>query len=143
MSRKPQWPDSLRDLELFADCSPAELRRIGSLFTMLSVDAGTVLMTEGTFGFEFLIIADGHAQVTLGRGRGAHVVAELGRGQFAGEMSLLSQVRRTATVTATTPLTIYVCNAAEFASLLDAAPGVAEKIKQIAGSRSAELRQAA
>lgn len=143
MSRKAQWPESLRSLDLFADCTPTELRRIGSLVTMLSVDAGTVLMTEGTIGLEFMVIEEGTARVTVGKGRNAHIVAELGPGQFAGEMSLLERNRRTATVTATTPLTIYVCNSAEFSSILEAAPGVAAKVTDAASVRSAELREAA
>jgi CRP-like cAMP-binding protein len=140
MLRKSGWPDSLARLALFADCSPAELRRIGSLVTMLSLDAGTVLMTEGALGLEFLVIADGTAEVSVGHG---HVVAELGPGDFAGEMSLLARGPRTATVTAVTPLTVYVCNSAEFSTLLEVAPSVAAKVTRAAEARSEELRQAA
>jgi CRP-like cAMP-binding protein len=139
MSRKSAWPESLGRLALFADCSPAELRRISSLVTMLTLDAGTVLMTEGTIGLEFLVIVDGTAKVSVG----GQVVAELGAGDFAGEMSLLARGPRTATVTAVTPLTVYVCNSAEFATLLEVAPNVADKITRAAAVRSEELRQAA
>ena len=140
---KGRWPSSLRELDLFADCSNAELRRISSLMTMLSVPAGTVLITEGSIGLEFMIIDEGEATVSLHAGRGNRPVATLHRGDFAGEMSLLEHSRRTATVTATTPLTIYVCNAAEFSTLLEVAPSVKHKIIAAADQRSAENRAAA
>lgn len=139
MSRKAQWPESLRHLDLFADCTPAELRRVGSLLTMLTVPAGTVLMTEGTIGLEFMIIDQGVAGVSVGRGAAAQPVAELGAGEFVGEMSLLARSRRSATVTALTSLTLFVSNVAEFATLIDVAPGVRDKITRAAASRSAEL----
>jgi CRP-like cAMP-binding protein len=54
-----------------------------------------------------------------------------------GEMSLLAHSLRSATVTAVTPLTFYVCNRAEFSSLLEAAPSVAQKITAAATERAA------
>jgi CRP-like cAMP-binding protein len=133
MAQKHQkWPYSLRALELFADCSNAELTQISSLVTMLTVEPGRVLMSEGTIGMEFMVIADGEAEVTVaGAPR-----ARLRPGDFAGEMSLLAHDRRSATVTALTPVTFYVCNTAEFSSLLDVAPSVAAKITDAAARRA-------
>ena len=133
-----QWPDNLAELDLFADCSSAELHQIGSLLTMLTVDAGTVLMHEGARGAEFMVIARGDAVVTTH----GHEVARLGVGDFVGEMSLLAHTGRSATVMAVTPLTFYVSNTAEFASLLDAAPSVAAKITAAAAHRGESNRAA-
>jgi protein lysine acetyltransferase len=135
--------DPLLDLDLFSGCTPAEVRSVRSLLTMLTVSEGSVLMAEGSYGYEFLVIADGEARVTLQTPDGESPVAVLRRGDFAGEMSLLGDRRRTATVTAVTPVTIYVCNAAEFAGILDDAPSVAAKVTHAADARREANRQLA
>jgi CRP-like cAMP-binding protein len=127
--------DALLDLDLFSGCTNAQIKQARSLFTMLNVAPGTVLMAEGSYGYEFLVIASGEAHVTIQTPDGETVVATLGRGDFAGEMSLLDNRKRTATVTATTPLTLYVANAAEFAGLLEVAPTIAERISATAEAR--------
>ena len=132
MVDKKPWPYSLANLALFADCSHAELEQLGSLMTMLCVGPGRVLISEGTIGMEFMILAEGEADVTVA----GQTRARLGPGDFAGEMSLLARGRRSASVTAVTPVTFYVCNTAEFSSLLDTAPSVAAKITAAAARRS-------
>ena len=131
--------EPLGELELFAGCTPAQLAEARRLLTLVTVDAGTVLMREGGLGMEFLVIASGEASVSID----GHQVATLGRGDFAGEMSLLGDARRSATVTALTPLSIYVANAAEFRALLDVTPPVAEQIVRTADARRATNRSAA
>lgn len=127
-----RWPLSLAELGLFSDCSPRELRRIGSLLTGLQVPTGEVLISEGSTGLEFLIIAAGEASVTV-NGRS---IATLGTGDFMGEMALLERVPRSATVRATTPMTFFVSNSAEFATLLEIAPSVREKVQAAAERRT-------
>jgi CRP/FNR family transcriptional regulator, cyclic AMP receptor protein len=131
--------EPLRDLDLFAECTPAQIEQIRSLLTMLTVEPGTVLMGEGRFGFEFIVIADGEAAVSLG----GRTVATLGAGDFVGEMSLLAGSPRSATVRAATSLTFYVANVAEFAGILEIAPGVADKITRTAAARQQANRQLA
>ena len=131
--------EPLARLDLFAGCTPAQLAEARSLLTLLTVDAGTVLIREGGLGLEFLVIADGEASVTIGGQR----VATLGPGDFAGEMSLLGNARRSATVTAATPLVVYVANPAEFTSLLEVAPSVAERVTGAAAAREQANRKAA
>jgi CRP-like cAMP-binding protein len=135
MARKTSERDPLLQLDLFANCTPAEARRLRSLVTLLTVEAGTELISNGTFGFEFLIIAAGQADVSVATPSGPVVVATLKAGDFAGEMSLLGRQRRSATVTATTPLTLYVANSAEFATMLEEAPSVAAKVRAAASAR--------
>jgi protein lysine acetyltransferase len=127
--------EPLMDIELFSACTPAEATRVRSMLTLLTVDAGTVLMRQGSFGFEFLVIADGQAEVSIDTPDGETVVATLNTGDFAGEMSLLAHERRSATVTALTPVTFYVANLQEFAGILEVAPGVAEKLTTTAAER--------
>jgi CRP-like cAMP-binding protein len=131
--------EPLGDLELFAGCTPAELADARRLLTLLTVEAGTVLMREGGLGLEFMVIADGEAAVTIEGQR----VASLGRGDFAGEMSLLGSTRRSATVTAVTPMTVYVANPSEFRSLLDVTPEVADRVMRTADARRETNRRAA
>ena len=131
--------EPLQDLDLFAGCSRREAARIRSLLTMLHTEAGTVLISQGTLGREFLVLADGEAEVSVRTSDGERVVATLGAGDFVGEMALLAHDPRSATVTAVTPLTFYVCNSAEFAGLLEAAPGVAARITAAAAARHATL----
>jgi len=139
MSLRSRHTDPLGELELFDGATPAEVATARQQLTLLAVDAGTVLIQEGRFGMEFLIIADGHATVEIG----GRVVATLGRGDFVGEMSLLGRGPRSATVRAATPLTFYVANASEFSALLDATPSVRERIVRTSSERAEDNRRAA
>ena len=78
MSFRQRTIDPLAQLELFAGCTPSEILRARQLLTMVTVEPGTVLMEEGRYGMEFLIIADGEAAVSIG----GYAVATLGRGDF-------------------------------------------------------------
>lgn len=129
----------LRTLDLFADCSPAELARIDALLTEVHVPAGRVLMSEGTPGKDFVIIIEGTATATR-RGR---ELGEVGAGSFFGELSLLDEQPRTATVTAASPMRILVLNAFEFRRLLELSPLVARRVLEAARTRTAALAAAA
>jgi CRP-like cAMP-binding protein len=140
MPPSKRWPQTLRPLELFADCTDAELDKVSSLVTGVHLKAGQVLMREGRFGFEFIVIARGEAGVSVQGGAGdgtERQVAVVGPGDFVGEMSLLGGVPRNATVTALSPLVVYVSNLGEFSALMAAAPSVAEKILRRAAERAA------
>jgi CRP-like cAMP-binding protein len=133
----------IADLELFADCSKAELRQISSLTTYLQLQKDQVLMREGTRANEFVIIGSGTAQVSRQTSKGVVSVAEVGSGDFLGEMGLLAGTSRTATVTATTDLTVLVSSASEFRSILRIAPSVANKVVHTSNVRAASLDVAA
>ena len=131
--------NALSRLDLFADCSKAELDAIAHLLTLVDVPAGRVLIREGGRGDQILVLAEGQARVT----RGDDQVALLGQGDVVGEMALLSGGRRSATVTAVTDLTLYVGTPAEFRQILLEAPSVAAKVRAAAERRSAPLTVAA
>jgi CRP-like cAMP-binding protein len=132
MFGRRQRESYLRDLELFADCTPAELEAIDSLATRLRVDQGQVLLHEGRRDRQFMVIVEG--QVGVSRGQGAPI-AVLRRGDFVGEIAMLTGEARSATVTALTPLELLVCNAWEFDALLRTAPSVKDKLVAAAVSR--------
>ena len=127
--------DDLRELDLFSEASRSELAVIARQLTRLKVKAGRVLVREGAIGNEFMIIVNGMAEVT----QGGRSIATIGRGDLVGEMALLQGYghgRRNATVTAITDAEIYAGSPAEFRRIIEAAPSVAEKVKQTVASRS-------
>jgi len=133
----------IADLELFAGCTKAELRKIRSLTTYLQVPKDQVLMREGTLAHEFIIIDSGTARVSRSNGEGVAKVADVGSGEFLGEMALLNGSRRTATATATTDLGVLVSSASEFRSILRLAPSVADKVVHTSLARAEALAEAA
>jgi protein lysine acetyltransferase len=133
----------IADLELFADCTKAELKQIRALTTYLQIPKDQVLMREGSPAHEFIIIDSGKARVSRVTDEGVAEVAEVGSGGFLGEMALLNGSRRSATATAETDLGVLVSSASEFRSILRLAPSVADKIVQTSNDRAAALDLAA
>ena len=90
----------LRSIPLFEDVPDEELAQIATFAQEVTVDAGRELVREGDFSYEFMAIEEGEAEVTR---HGEHV-ANLGAGDFFGEMGLLEKTLRNATVTAKSPM---------------------------------------
>ena len=90
----------LKSIPLFKDVPEDELAQIAGFAQEVSVDEGRELVREGDFSYEFMTIEEGEAEVTR---HGEHV-ADLGSGDFFGEMGLLEKTLRNATVTAKTPM---------------------------------------
>jgi CRP/FNR family transcriptional regulator, cyclic AMP receptor protein len=90
----------LKSLPLFADVPDQELAQIAGFAQEVTVNAGRELVREGDFSYEFMAIEEGEAEVT----RDGQHVADLGPGDFFGEMGLLEKTLRNATVTAQTPM---------------------------------------
>ncbi len=122
---------ALAQVDLFRACTRRELAQIAALADLLEVPAGAVLTREGQPGREAFVIAEGRAHVTL-KGRR---VAELGPGAFFGEMSLLDRGPRSATVQATTDMTLFVLDARSFSGMLQQSPSVMRKMLQTVARR--------
>ena len=90
----------LKSIALFEEVGDEELAEIAPFATEVSVEEGRELVREGDFSYEFMAIEEGEAEVT----RGGEHVADLGPGDFFGEMGLLERTLRNATVTAKTPV---------------------------------------
>ena len=90
----------LKSLPLFADVPDEELAQIAGFAQEVNVDQGRELVREGDFSYEFMAIEEGEAEVT----RSGEHVADLGPGDFFGEMGLLEKTLRNATVTAKSPM---------------------------------------
>jgi CRP/FNR family transcriptional regulator, cyclic AMP receptor protein len=122
--RRDAFLDHLAQVPLFSALSKKDLGLIAKSAEDVKVDAGKVLVTEGSAGAEFFVIMDGKARVTR-RGR---KVAELGPGDFFGELALLDRAPRNATVVAETPMEVLVLGQREFGGLIDEVPGLAHKL---------------
>jgi CRP-like cAMP-binding protein len=130
--------DRLKRLPLFEELSHKELERIAMWADEVDVPPGKHLTQEGQFGHEFFVIEEGTAQVTH---EGA-VIAELGFGDYFGELALLEHQRRTATVTATTPLRVIVMFQREFEAMEHEMPEVAQRIRATVAKRKHEIEEA-
>ncbi|MBV9871137.1 MAG: cyclic nucleotide-binding domain-containing protein [Frankiaceae bacterium] len=136
MSRTPAA--GLRQLPVFAALSRRALAVADSLLTPVSFDDGDVICQEDHLGRQAFIIVSGTAVVS----RGSEVLATVGAGDVVGELALLGDGRRNASVTAIEPVRAYVMSAQEFNSLL-ALPSVADEIRRIAQQRQAPQAVAA
>ena len=128
----------LRGVSLFSACSNRELTRIASLADEIEVPEGRVLIRQGEPGREFFVIIEGKAKV-LRRGRRAKT---LGPGAGIGELSLLDQGPRSATVTATSDMYLLVLDSRSFSSLIAEVPSVTGKIFRVMAERLRDAEQA-
>ena len=119
MKRRTRSP--LASLPLLADAPDAVLARLETLMTPVRVRAGEVLVRQGARNRQFVLLQEGSARVT----RGGTPVAELGAGDFVGELSLLGDGTATATVTTTTDAVVWVSTSAEFDGVLHSVLGTA------------------
>jgi CRP/FNR family transcriptional regulator, cyclic AMP receptor protein len=111
----------LRSIPLFANCAKRVFRRINELCARVDVGEGRVLCSEGAIGKECFIVLAGRACVTIH----GQPVKSLSRGDIIGEIALLAPPnRRTATVTAMTPMSLLVFNPLEFDALLETDPQI-------------------
>ena len=123
--------DLLKQVPLFANCSKSELQQIATLADELDLGEGATLIREGERGREFIVVAEGTVSVTR---NGKHI-RDLGAGDFIGEIALVADVPRTATVTATSPVRLLVVTDRGFRGLLEQMPSIATKVLQSLGER--------
>jgi CRP/FNR family cyclic AMP-dependent transcriptional regulator len=128
-------PNLLSSVPVLSACSKEELRSIASLSTEVEVPAGQQLTQQGKTGKEFFLVLEGEARCLVDD----REVARFGPGDFFGELALLSQVPRTATVEAVTDMKLLVLNSREFATLLEDNPKVALKMLRRMADRLREL----
>ena len=127
----------LSEVPLFSACTKSELRRIASLADEIEVPKGKVLTRQGDPGWECFVITHGTAKATM-RGRGG---ATLRPGSFFGEMSLLDQHPRSATVTAETDMRLLVLSSRDFSALVEEVPSVARRIMRGLAERLREAER--
>lgn len=124
MAKSDAFTDHLAKVPLFAACSKKDLQQVAKRAEDVKVEQGKVLVSEGSAGAEFFVILEGSAAVS----RHGQQVAELGPGDFFGDLALLDRAPRNATITATSPMELIVLGQREFAALIDEVPGFAHKL---------------
>jgi CRP/FNR family cyclic AMP-dependent transcriptional regulator len=124
-------PGRLKSIPLFADTSDEELGQIATFAQEISVEAGRVLVREGDFSYEFMAIEEGEAEVT----RGGEHVADIGPGDFFGEMGLLEKTLRNATVTAKTPMQLVTLTGWDLRRIERSMPHAVARVRQVLDER--------
>ena len=114
----------LRRLPVFAQCAAADLDLVGRSMTEVAFHAGEVLLEEGDRPDSFIVVVEGQAQIE----RDGAVVGEVGPGALLGEVGLVLDRDRNASVRARTDMWVLVADRGRFAQLLDEVPGVARVV---------------
>ena len=133
MHRHDVLDEHLAQVPLFVGLSKKQLRLVSQLATATAEPAGTVLIEQGQVGHEFIVVVQGQIEVS----QGGRVVGEHGPGSWVGEIALLEQRPRNATVTAKTAVKLEVIKQREFAGLLEEMPDLAHRIRAVAADRLA------
>jgi CRP/FNR family cyclic AMP-dependent transcriptional regulator len=121
----------LKSIPLFEEVGDEELAQIAPFAQEVSVEAGKVLVREGDFSYEFMAIEEGEAEVT----RGGEHVADLGKGDFFGEMGLLEKTLRNATVAAKTPMRLVTLTGWDLRRVERTAPQAIERVRAVLEER--------
>jgi CRP/FNR family transcriptional regulator, cyclic AMP receptor protein len=116
----------LKQVPLFSDLDNRELEQIARSMKQRSFSAGQQIAVEGQSGVGFFVIEDGQAKVTVH----GDEVRRLGPGDYFGEIALIAQSPRTATVTADTELKTYGMTFWDFRPLVEDTPSIAWKLLQ-------------
>ena len=127
--------DALKKAPLFEGLSRKELEHLAQLADDLEVPAGKVLTRQGDTGREFFVLMDGEVDVV----RDGELLATRSSGDFIGEISILEDMPRTATVTAKTPVRLFVLTAQSFRSFVEEAPEVENKVLRTLARRLAAM----
>ncbi len=128
--------DDLADLDVFAGTPVEALVALAAQLRPLTAVAGQVLMQQGELAVSFLLIGSGRAEVTHAGVDGQDTVIEVTAGLIIGEIALLRDTPRTATVIATEPLTGWVGGREAFGTMLEV-PGIMDRLVRTARQRLA------
>ena len=123
----------LKDVPFFSSLSKRELTTVAQQMEEIDIPEGKQLVREGDFGHEFFLIVDGTAEIVRGGAR----IAERGPGEFFGEMALLDEERRTATVTAKSPMRVLVMTRQNFRAMDSTAPEIHATVAEAIEARRA------
>ncbi len=128
----------LKSIPLFASLSKRELHEVARCADEVDVGEGKALMTQGDTAYEFFAIEDGAAEVTADGRR----VAQLGPGDFLGEMGALGHAKRSASVVAISPMTLIVMTDRDLRHLEHEMPTVHQQLCTAIEERAASLTAA-
>jgi CRP-like cAMP-binding protein len=124
LTRRSDKVDVLKSVPILGGMSRRHLDLIARHADEVSVPAGKVLARQGSLCREFFVVLEGTARVEQSGKR----IATVRKGEMLGEMSLIDNKPRGATVTAETPMTLLVIESRSFATLLDDVPELRKKV---------------
>ena len=130
---KDQKVEAIKAVPLFMKLSKKGLQQVASVADEIDLPEGKMLTREGERGREFFVLLDGQAEVRRQNKR----IATLGKGDFLGEIALVTKLPRTATVTTTSPVRALVITDRDFSSLLRRSPVVGQGVLEALGERLA------
>jgi len=131
MLHKDRKIELLKHVPLFSGCSKKELGQVSLIADEIDLRAGKTLIKEGTLGREFFVLVGGTAEI---RRKGKRIDSA-GPGDFFGEMALLSDQPRNATVVTTSPVDALVVTARNFRTLIETNPLIALKVMRAVADR--------
>jgi CRP/FNR family transcriptional regulator, cyclic AMP receptor protein len=121
----------LKSIPLFEEMGDEELSQIAPFAQEVTVEDGKVLVREGDYSYEFMVIEEGTAEVT----RAGEHLADLGPGDFFGEMGLLEKTLRNATVKAKTAMHLITLTGWDLRRVERAAPEAIERVRAVLEER--------
>jgi CRP/FNR family cyclic AMP-dependent transcriptional regulator len=121
----------LKSIPLFAGLSERQREQIARWADEVDIKAGKHLVDQGRFAYEFFVIEEGTAEVT----HDAEHVADLGPGDFFGEIGILEDEPRTATVVAVSDMTLIVMTDRDFREMTRSMPDIAQTIRRTMEAR--------
>jgi len=127
--------NDLKRIPMFAELPRKQLKHAARLADEVEVGAGDRLVEEGRFAHEFFVIEEGKADVV----HEGNVVAQLGPGDFFGEIALVTMGRRTASVVAASPMKLVVIFGPNFSDLTLSMPEIKKKIDEAIAARCATM----
>lgn len=132
---KNQKVEALKRVPLFEGLSKKELTQIATASEDLDLPAGRILIKEGGLAREFFVLVEGSVDVT----RGGKRLIVRSAPDFVGEIGLIAHSRRTATVTAATPVRCFVLTSRDFRRTLDDNPSIERKLMRALAERLVDL----
>ena len=129
----------LRRIPLFAELAPADLRSVAEIAEERAFGDGAVIATEGEIGDELHIVLAGTIAVVRGEGAREATVARRGEGEVVGEMSILTNAPRVASLVAEGDVRALRIGRREFVSMLRERPDVAVATMRVLAERLAAL----
>lgn len=124
-------PHELDDVPLFQTLPDDARQKFATWVSEVSVPAGKHLAEEGEYAYDLFIIKDGTAEVI----QDGKTVAELGAGEFFGEMGVLERARRNATVVARTPMTLLTLSSWDVKRLESQSPDAMRQLEAVIEQR--------
>jgi len=121
--------DLLRDVPFFKDFDDSEIVELASFMSLQHIDEGTVLFNEGDVGDYLFFIIEGIVEIILAnKEKQTSVIASVGIGESVGEMSLIDEYERSATVKSSTDMEILVLTKTRFDSVIEKSPRLGAKV---------------